>query len=353
LFVPAHTIWLLGDSDVKARLSITRDFVKSTHVSSIGFEVLQREQSLLESRIKTQVTGALRIKRELSSLSVKTSLSVHTPFTPIGRFCLASERPEIRRRGIEVVKTCVGLAEHIGAQVVNTHPGGIVKITNRNFSDPAVKRLALANLKESLAELVDWMEGRCVMLAVENIPYPLEELFQGYSPLVGIFPEDFVEIFRDIDSKVLGLTVDFCHLWITFKTLRGFRAMKKRNSSGRGTNVSGYLGLTSYESEAIKSFAGDPFEAFMNRLNEKVVHVHAADSDGVFVPGKSMVSEGIALGEGDLDLNSFARALREIERTRKQIEPVMIVLEPKELDFGNPRNSSKSQIGRASCRERV
>jgi len=210
VFVPAHTIWLLGDKDIKARLNISKEFLRDVSYSSIGFEALQKENSLSKSKRDAQVSKIRRIRREISSEGAETFFSVHTPYTPIERFCLASESQVVRRRTIEAVKKCVELADDIGAQVVNTHPGGIVKITSDDFKNPAVKRATLGRLKESLTVLVGSLEGRGVTLSIENLPYPIEEMSEGYSPLIGIFPGDFLELIGDIGSRNLGLKVDFC-----------------------------------------------------------------------------------------------------------------------------------------------
>jgi sugar phosphate isomerase/epimerase len=227
---------------------------------------------------------------------------------------------------------------------VNTHLGGVLSITDKGFNDPSVKKLTLDRVKESLTDIIGSVEGGGVTIAVENVPYPLEEILKGYSPLIGTFAEDFVEIIKDIDSKHLGVTVDFCHLWITYKTLREFVAIKTSRSSYQGVSVDDYLGLTSYESDAIDSLVRDPFGSFVKPLGHKIVHIHLADSDGVYVPRESNVSEGLPLGDGDLDLGTFAEWLREIGRSSVKRKHTMIVLETKEANLNNPANSLKSLI---------
>nr|MDO8133040.1 sugar phosphate isomerase/epimerase family protein [Candidatus Njordarchaeum guaymaensis] len=342
MFVPAHTIWLLNDKDIKARLNISKEFLRDASYSSIGFEALQKVNSFSKSKRDAQVSKTRRIRRDLSSEGAETFFSVHTPYTPIERFCLASESPVVRRKTIEAVKKCVELAEDIGAQIVNTHPGGIVEITSDGFKNPSMKRATLDRLKESLADLVAWLEGRGVTLSVENVPYPLEEIVEGYSPLIGIFPGDLLELVSDIDSRNLRVTIDFCHLWITHKTLGGYIAIRNNDCQHEDVSITDYRGLSSYETEAIESLATNPFDAFVKSLCEKVAHIHVADSDGVYIPGKSRVYEGKSLGEGDLNLDALANSLREIERCSRRTGPMMIVLEAKEANLAEPTNSLKS-----------
>jgi sugar phosphate isomerase/epimerase len=102
--------------------------------------------------------------------------------------------------------------------------------------------------------------------------------------------------------------------------------------------------LTSYEADEIKLLAENPFEAFIKGLCGKVVHIHVADTDGTYVPGKSSVTEGKSLGRGDLDLEGFAKALQEIEGHSTARGSTMIVLEPKETDFDKPLNTLASLV---------
>jgi len=307
----------------------------------MGFEALQKKTSLSKSKRDTQVTRTRIIEKDLSSNGAEIFFSVHTPYTPIAEFCLASESPMVRRRTIEAVKKCVELAEDIGAQIVNTHLGGIVKTTSDSFKNPAVKRATLDRLKESLAVLVGWLEGRSVTLSLENLPYPLEEM-PLYSPVVGIFPRDFSEILKDVNSENLAVTLDFCHLWITHKALREFIAIRNNNRQHEGVSITDYKGLSLYEREGIESLAINPFDAFVKPLCDEVAHIHVADSDGVYVPGKSKVSEGEPLGEGDLNLDALANSLRQIECCSRKVGHMMIVLEVKEANLAEPTNSLKS-----------
>jgi sugar phosphate isomerase/epimerase len=227
---------------------------------------------------------------------------------------------------------------------VNTHLGGILKISNSGFKTPSLKAATLRRVEESLNDIICWAEKKSVTISVENVPYPLEELDESYSPLVGVFPRDFVEIAKQVNSKKLGVTIDFCHLWITYKTLREFLAIRDSRSSFAGVSTDDYLGLTSYELDSIDSFVRDPFGCFLRPLGGKVVHFHLADSCGSYVPGRGIVSEGKALGEGDLDLNSLRKSLNVVEQCSDKMDRVMIVLEAKEVDLDKPVNSLKSLI---------
>jgi sugar phosphate isomerase/epimerase len=344
LFVPSHTIWLLSEDDVEARVAVSKNYLQRTGNSLIGFEAVQKDNSPSKSMLESQVSKALAIRNKLASEGAEALFSVHTPYTPIEEFNLASESAEVRRRAIECVKKCVELAENIGAPIVNTHLGGVLKIADKDFKDPSVKKLTLDRVKESLVDIISCVEGRGVTISVENVPYPLEEILKGYSPVIGIFAKDFVEIVEDIDSKHLGVTVDFCHLWITYKTFREFVAIRTSRSPYQGISTGDYLGLTSYESDAIESFVADPFGSFVKPLGQWIVHIHLADSDGVYVPRESNVSEGLPLGDGDLDLGTFAESLREIGRLSVKRKRIMIVLEAKEMNFNKPANSFKSLI---------
>jgi sugar phosphate isomerase/epimerase len=344
LFVPSHPIWLPSRSDVEARVAISKSYLQSTARSSIGFETVQKKESLSTGIFNSQVPTALDVRKELESEGFEPLFSVHAPYTPIGEFTLASESNDVRRRTVESVKKCVELAENIGARVVNTHLGGLVNIKDKGFIVPALKEVALSRVEESLRDITSLAEKKDVTISIENVPYPIEELAEGYSPLIGIFPKDFLEIIGDVGSKNIALTIDFCHLWMTHKTLREFVAVKNSHSVFVGVVPDDYVGLTSYESDSIDSYARDPFGSFLKPLREKVTHLHLADSKGLYVPDRSMISEGDPLGEGDLDLDSLAQSLKEIEQYSTKARPVMIVLETKEADFNKPVNSMKSLI---------
>jgi sugar phosphate isomerase/epimerase len=331
-------------SDVEARVAISKSYLQSTASSSIGFETVQKKESLTTAIFNSQISCALNVRKELESEGVETLFSVHAPYTPIGEFTLASESNDVRRRTVESVKKCIELAESIEAKIVNTHLGGLVKTTDKGFKIPSLKEKALSRVQESLSDITSWSESKGVTISIENVPYPIEELVDGYSPLIGIFPKDFLEIVENIGSKNIAVTVDFCHLWETQKTLREFVAVKNSRSLFTGVRTDDYVGLTKYESDSIDSYARDSFDSFLKPLREKVAHLHLADSKGLYVPDRSMISEGDPLGEGDLDLDSLARSLKEIEQYSAKARPVMIVLEAKEADFNKPANSMKSLI---------
>lgn len=337
-------MWLLGDKDTEARIDISRQFLRDTSRSSIGFEALQKRTSLSKSKLDAQISRIQRIRKALASDGTEVFFSVHAPFMPIEDFNLASESPMVRRRSIEAVWKSAKLAEDIGARVVNTHLGGIFKTSNdRNFSDPTVKKKALDRITEALVDIVGKVEGLDVLLAVENMPYPLEET-PPYSPMVGMFPRDFSEIFEAVGSKSIALTVDFCHLWIVHKTIREFLTVADSRNTGDKTSADRYHGLTSYDAESLKSLADNPFEAFIKPLGDKIIHVHVADSDGTYIPGTSSVSEGKPLGEGDLDLDGLANSLKRIERCSPSGKPIMVVVEPREADFSKPLNALRSLL---------
>lgn len=342
MLVPSHPIWLPSRSDVEARVAISKSYLRSTKRSSIGFEALQKKGSLSTEIFSSQVSAALAIRKGLESVGVETLFSVHAPYVPIEEFTLASESSGVRRRTVECIKKCVELAETIGAKIVNTHLGGILKVTDSGFRIPALKEATLNRVEESLNDVISSAERKSVTISIENIPYPLQELVEGYSPLIGVFPQDFLKIVKDIDSKSLGVAIDFCHLWITHKTLREFLAVKNFHPLFAGVGTNDYVGLASYESDSIDAYARDPFDSFLKVLRGKVVHVHLADSDGLYVPGRSVVSEGNPLGEGDLDLDSLERSLVEIEQYSTKIRDVMIVLETKETDLSLPMNTMRS-----------
>jgi hypothetical protein len=120
--------------------------------------------------------------------------------------------------------------------------------------------------------------------------------------------------------------------------------MAIRNSTGQNESIgiTDYRGLPLYEIEAIESLAANTFETFVKPLCEKVAHIHVADSSGVYVPGKSKVSEGESLGMGDLNLDAFANSLKEIDHSSRKARSMMIVLEAKEANFLEPTNSLRS-----------
>jgi sugar phosphate isomerase/epimerase len=344
LFVPSHPIWLPSSSDVEARIAVSKRYLGDTGNSSIGFEAVQKSGSLSRGVFESQVSMAQRIRKELDGDGVETLFSVHAPYVPIEEFTLASESNDVRRRTIESVRACLELAEKIGARIVNTHLGGILSVTDKGFIVPALKEKTLSRVKDSVSDIVSFAEKKSVTVSIENVPFPLEELAEGYSPLIGVFPQDFARLVKDIDSKSLGVTIDFCHLWITYKTLREFLKVKNSESLFVGVEPEDYVGLASYESDSIDSYARDPFGSFLELLRGKVVHIHLADSDGLYVPGMSVVSEGGALGDGDLDLDSFKRSLKEIRQYSRKMGPVMIILEIREDDFDRPVNTMRSLV---------
>lgn len=342
MFVPSHPIWLPSNSDVEARIAVSKRYLGNAGNSSIGFEAVQKSGSPSRGVFESQVSTAQRIRKEFDGDGVETLFSVHAPYVPIEEFTLASESNDFRRRTIESVRTCVELAEKIGARIVNTHLGGILSVTDKGFIVPALKEKTLSRVEDSINDIVSLAEKKSVTVSIENVPYPLEELAKGYSPLIGVFPQDFARLVKDIDSKRLGVTIDFCHLWITYKTLTEFVKVKNSQSSFAQVEPEDYLGLPSYESDLIDSYARDPFGSFLELLRGKVVHIHLADSVGLYIPRMSVVSEGEALGDGDLDLDSFKRSLKEIGQYSRKTGPVMIVLEIKEVDFDRPVNTMRS-----------
>ena len=344
MLVPAHPVWLLDDGDVKARVEISKRFLKAIAGSLIGIETIQRGESLTKAKLRVQAIKTREIQKDMANVGAEVVMSVHAPYTPIGKYDLASISEDTRDYTMDALAKCVELAEIIGAKVVNAHLGGIIAATHRgDLRSLEIKRAAMERVGNSLVDLTSRIEGRDVVLAIENIPYPLEET-PMYSPLLGIFPADFLEVLRAVGSKNLGVTIDFCHLWISHKSMK--ELVKSMGACGPSAKsvADDYQDLTLYEMNEIRSLADRAFDSFVERLKGEVVHVHAADSDGIYVPTKSRVSEGKALGEGDLDLESFAASLKNINACPTRFGYRMVVIEPKEADLSKPMNSLKSML---------
>ncbi len=113
---------------------------------------------------------------------------IHAPNIDIN---IASLNKGIRLESIRQIKSCLDLAEEIGAKAITVHPGHIGRIDER------VRNLALELSKESVREL---MEYKGDFLSIENMPNKPKFLGTKTSELKDL-----------VDETGCGITIDIGH----------------------------------------------------------------------------------------------------------------------------------------------
>lgn len=146
---------------------------------------------------------------------------------------IASDVPEIRKKGVGYVYSEIDVAAKLGAPLI-LHAGGIVEPRDVKGS----KERALNGYIDSLKDLSAYAEEKGVVLWLENLCN-----YKKFHPFYYIFTNlaEYERVFSEIKSENVKMIFDVCH-----ETVGG----------------------------------GDPIEVF-DRLKDKIVSFSFSDTDGV------------------------------------------------------------------------
>lgn len=110
---------------------------------------------------------------------------------------IASCNPYIRKASVEQIRRSIETCALLEAPVLTIHPG-------RLSSSKGDMGLALKRQLESLYEIMIYAEGCGIYIGLENMEDRKKEIL--------LYPSDFKELFLQIQSKYLGVTLDLAHL---------------------------------------------------------------------------------------------------------------------------------------------
>lgn len=199
------------------------------------------------------------VLKELRSLLDKLGMGsvVHSSFFELN---LASNYSEIQDLTVRQIKRCLDVCVIIGARVLTIHPGHS-HFTGIDYLHTEAKDRFVANLKV----LADYANKNGVCLSVENIQ---SHYFFGYDL------EELATLAGEVGG--IGITLDVGHAYI----------MKRGKNS--------------------KAPESEIAQAIKTNLAPFLSNVHIHDNIGV-------KDEHLALGKGNIDFVTVARALREVD----------------------------------------
>ncbi len=171
--------------------------------------------------------------------------SIHAPFADIN---IASPSKTMRKAGLKRLRQSMQFAHDLDAYLVVFHPGGRSAISD--FYPGANWK----QNQESIKQLHKWATDLGIKLAMENLP-------EKYGFLMNT-PQDFIRFYEETGLEDIGIVLDTGHAHLEGQTL-----------------------------------------AFLQKLPQKVVHIHISDNHG-------LVDEHLGLGDGTIDWITFAKEVK-------------------------------------------
>ena len=164
------------------RVRIAQEFVRKTGVNRLGIEIhvpaeyfspegVERTRNLLEEfEQQVQRDWDVRIHR-----------SMHFPFLPYNTFNLGDLDPNRRAKIKDLFKQSAQFAAEIGISVICTHLNATCTLQEwqNYYYKPEVRDRSMRFACETLRQVIPAFEESGFTLALENIPYPFESIYQN------------------------------------------------------------------------------------------------------------------------------------------------------------------------------
>lgn len=174
-------------------------------------------------------------------------VSLHAPYHDIN---IASWNLAMRKAAIKQLKECVETADYLNSSVVVVHPGFV---SSRKFSRRKTFEMMIQNFNKilKLAEDLD------VTICLENMA--------SKPKAMGIYPDELIKIFEEVNSPHFRLTLDVAHV-----------------------NTTGI----------------DPAE-FAEKLKSHIHHLHISDNQGK--------DNHLPIGLGTIDFEEFFKSVGDFQ----------------------------------------
>jgi sugar phosphate isomerase/epimerase len=276
--------------DLKIRLALLEKVGK---VFPTGIEVVGTISDFSESARRKAIRNNVA---KAKSLGVEP-ITIHSP---VERKNYRLSPTNLSKPGnVEILQKVFDLANQIEAKVVTIHCEAFHSFEQmKGLTD-----LAREGLKEIITENLKKLDKGSVLLAIENIPWPLMgDVFYSsaemiYDPLFA----DPLELYQFAGKENLQITFDTCH-WATL-----------------------CLPI--------------PLLDIFQKIEDRVCQVHLSDAYGRWLEGTAIFEEGVIPGQGNLDEDNFRQLLSYLKESKKSL---ILTLEVKDKDYRNPKESQKT-----------
>jgi len=177
--------------------------------SKLGIKNIELGSAL---RPPVSLAQVLKYKKQHSS-----NFTIHSVFPPDNEDLMINfaSQTGIRQISIAKAKEAVEFARRIDALIYSFHPGFLsdVNIKDQPITKLIDKELAFKTAVQSISEVVDYTNQYGIKVAAENV-YPGENKDEGPYNLFNQ-PEEFLNLFKEIDNKNFGMLLDIGHMIIT------------------------------------------------------------------------------------------------------------------------------------------
>lgn len=184
--VGAHIFWSSGNSDL-----IRTIYHISEDLNFKSVEILCEHPFF--KNWGTEKADRLKKKVREAKETLDIEISLHAPFHDIN---IASWNLAMKMAAIKQLKQCVEMADYLNSSVVVIHPGFV---SSRKYNRQKTFEIMIQNFNKvlKLAEDLD------VTLCLENMA--------SKPKAMGIYPDDLLKIFEEINSPHFKLTLDVAH----------------------------------------------------------------------------------------------------------------------------------------------
>jgi sugar phosphate isomerase/epimerase len=136
-----------------------------------------------------------KLKKEVREAkeALDIEISLHGPYHDIN---IASWNLAMRKATIKQLKECVEMADYLNSKVVVVHPGFV---SSRKFS----RRKTFEMMCQNLNKILKLAEDLEVTLCLENMALKPKAM--------GIYPDDLLKIFEEINSPYFKSALDVAH----------------------------------------------------------------------------------------------------------------------------------------------
>lgn len=228
-----------------------------------------------------------------------SNIVIHAPLQREDHYSKSTNLSE--PEGLETLKTVFYLANESEADVVTVH----TEVFCTHYQMRSLTDKKRQHLKEAIAKNLKKLEKGKVILAIENMGYPLmgDTIICSKDMVYDPFFVDPLELYGFAQDNDIRITFDVCH-WATL-----------------------CLPI--------------PLRDIFRRIEDRVAHLHLSDAYGRWISGASLFKEGLVPGEGNLGEDNFRQLLSYLQECKR---PNLITFEIKDKNHRNPKELERGLI---------
>ena len=335
------TLFTQFPAELEDRVDVAQKFIAETGADCLGVEIHVPPKNISLDGIQIVRELLEEFERQVSpSGDVSFHRTMHFPFLPNNAFNIGDLDPVKREKTTVLLRYSAEFAATLDIKVINTHLNATCFLTewNKLYHRDSVRNEVMRNSCETVNQVIEAFEANQVTLSLENVPYPFESIYDDppISPYMGVFRDEFAEIFDSVQSTALSYCFDALHANILFTTAQVYVE--------NGYDFGLYWGLyPTQEPEFHKIVAEGPFYS-LTGLEYIVSNVHLGGQKGAFYPGGNPLVEGSMLDPNDESLLAFYSDVFQLIAANSRFRDISAVLEVKEEDYYHSKNLPASLV---------